>query len=115
MFAFLEDLASRRNLKIVNFGHAGDGNVHVNLMISGTDEEERRQADEAVAEVFRKTVALGGTISGEHGVGIAKAPFLEMEVGPLGVSVMKRIKHCFDPNGILNPGKIFVEEEDAEP
>jgi glycolate oxidase len=111
MLAFLGDLASRKRLKIVNFGHAGDGNVHVNLMISGTDEEERIRADEAVAEVFRKTVSLGGTISGEHGIGIAKAPFLGMEVGPLGVSVMKRLKRCFDPNGILNPGKIFVEEE----
>ncbi|NNG45739.1 MAG: FAD-binding protein [Deltaproteobacteria bacterium] len=111
MLAFLGDLASRKQLKIVNFGHAGDGNVHVNLMISGTDEGERIRADEAVAEVFRKTVSLGGTISGEHGIGIAKAPFLEMEVGPLGVSVMKRLKRCFDPNGILNPGKIFVEEE----
>ena len=110
MLAFLADLAYRQNIKIVNFGHAGDGNVHVNVMISGTDEDERRRADEAVAEVFRKTVALGGTISGEHGIGIAKAPFLEMEVGPLGVSVMKRLKTCFDPNGILNPGKIFVEE-----
>jgi len=114
MMAFLADLASRKNLKIVNFGHAGDGNVHVNVMISGTDEEERRRADEAVYEIFRKTVELGGTISGEHGVGIAKAPFLEMEVGPLGVSVMKRLKKCFDPNGILNPGKIFVEEEVAQ-
>ena len=114
MLAFLADLASRLNLKIVNFGHAGDGNVHVNVMISGTDEDERRRADEAVAEVFRKTVALGGTISGEHGIGIAKAPFLEMEVGPLGVSVMKRLKNCFDPNGILNPGKIFVEEGMAQ-
>jgi glycolate oxidase len=110
MMAFLADLASRRNLKIVNFGHAGDGNIHVNLMISGTDEEERQRADEAVAEVFQKTVELGGTISGEHGIGIAKAPFLEMEVGPLGISVMKRLKTCFDPNGILNPGKIFVDE-----
>jgi glycolate oxidase len=114
MMSFLADLASRRNLKIVNFGHAGDGNVHVNLMISGTDEDERRRADEAVYEIFAKTVALGGTISGEHGIGISKAPFLEMEVGPLGVSVMKRLKGCFDPNGILNPGKIFVEEQVAQ-
>lgn len=110
MMAFLQDLAARTGLRIVNFGHAGDGNVHVNVMISGTDEEERRRADEAVAEIFRTTVALGGTISGEHGIGIAKAPFLEMEVGPLGVSVMKRVKRCFDPNGILNPGKIFADE-----
>jgi glycolate oxidase len=115
MFSFLSDLASRRNLKIVNFGHAGDGNIHVNIMISGKDEEERRRADGAVEEVFRKTVELGGTISGEHGVGIAKAPFLEMEVGPLGVSVMKRLKSCFDPNGILNPGKIFPDETSVRP
>jgi len=110
MFAFLSALAERRKLTIVNFGHAGDGNIHVNIMISGKDEEERRRADEAVGEVFRKTVDLGGTISGEHGVGISKAPFLEMEVGPLGVAVMKRLKSCFDPNGILNPGKIFLDE-----
>ena len=110
MFAFLSDLAERKNLKIVNFGHAGDGNIHVNVMISGKDEDERRRAGEAVEEVFRKTVDLGGTISGEHGIGIAKAPYMEMEVGPLGVSVMKRLKACFDPNGILNPGKIFMEE-----
>ncbi|MDA8121625.1 MAG: FAD-binding protein [Deltaproteobacteria bacterium] len=115
MYDFLSDLAARKNLKIVNFGHAGDGNIHVNIMISGKDEDERRRADDAVEEVFRKTVELGGTISGEHGIGIAKAPFLEMEVGPLGVSVMKRLKDCFDPNGILNPGKIFVSESAARP
>lgn len=111
MYAFLSDLAARKRLKIVNFGHAGDGNIHVNIMISGKDEEERRRAGEAVEEVFRRTVELGGTISGEHGIGIAKAPYMEMEVGPLGVSVMKRLKSCFDPNGILNPGKIFAEEQ----
>jgi glycolate oxidase len=115
MMAFLSDLASRKALRIVNFGHAGDGNVHVNIMISGTDGDERRRAEEAVAEVFRKTVGLGGTISGEHGIGIAKAPFLEMEVGPLGVSVMKRLKACFDPNGILNPGKLFPDEAEVHP
>ncbi len=110
MMSFLVDLGSRLSLRIVTFGHAGDGNVHVNLMISGTDAGERRRADGAVAELFRKTIDFGGTISGEHGVGIAKAPFFEMEVGPSGVSVMKRLKGCFDPNGILNPGKIFEEE-----
>jgi len=110
MFDFLADLSDRRKVRIVNFGHAGDGNIHVNIMISGADPDETRRAEEAVAEVFRKTVEMGGTISGEHGVGISKAPFLEMEVGPLGVAVMKRLKECFDPNGILNPGKIFLEE-----
>ena len=110
MFDFLADLSGRRNVRIVTFGHAGDGNIHVNIMISGADPDETRRAEEAVGEVFRKTVEMGGTISGEHGVGISKAPFLEMEVGPLGVAVMKRLKECFDPNGILNPGKIFLDE-----
>ena len=110
MFDFLADLSDRRKLRIVTFGHAGDGNIHVNIMISGADADETRRAEEAVGEVFRKTVEMGGTISGEHGVGISKAPFLEMEVGPLGVAVMKRLKECFDPNGILNPGKIFLDE-----
>jgi glycolate oxidase len=111
MFDFLAGLAARKRVRIVNFGHAGDGNIHVNIMTSGTDPDETRRAGEAVEEVFRKTVEVGGTISGEHGIGIAKAPFLEMEVGPVGVSVMKRLKECFDPNGILNPGKIFLSEE----
>jgi glycolate oxidase len=110
MMAFLSALGDRERLTIVNFGHAGDGNIHVNVMIAGTDDDERRRADSAVEAIFRKTVDLGGTISGEHGVGIAKAPFFEMEVGPLGVSVMKRIKAAFDPNGILNPGKIWLDE-----
>jgi glycolate oxidase len=110
MFDFLAGLAARNRVRIVNFGHAGDGNIHVNVMTSGTDPDETRRAGEAVEEVFRKTVELGGTISGEHGIGIAKAPFLELEVGPLGISVMKRLKGCFDPNGILNPGKIFPSE-----
>jgi glycolate oxidase len=115
MFEFLSGLAARKRVRIVNFGHAGDGNIHVNVMTSGTDADETRRAEEAVEEVFRKTVELGGTISGEHGVGIAKAPFLEMEVGPLGISVMKRLKECFDPNGILNPGKIFLSETAVRP
>ncbi|MGE5247781.1 MAG: FAD-linked oxidase C-terminal domain-containing protein, partial [Verrucomicrobiota bacterium] len=110
MFDFLAGLAERKRVTIVNFGHAGDGNIHVNIMTQGTDADETRRAEEAVEEVFRAAVGFGGTISGEHGVGLVKAPFLEMEVGPMGVSVMKRLKACFDPNGILNPGKIFAEE-----
>ncbi len=114
MFDFLADLAARKRVTNVNFGHAGDGNVHVNFMLSGTDKDEYRRAEEAVEEVFRATVEMGGTITGEHGVGIVKSPFLEMEIGPMGISVMKRLKSCFDPNGILNPGKIFPDEA-AEP
>ncbi len=110
MMGYLSDIAARERLTIVNFGHAGDGNIHVNVMLSGTDADERRRADAAVESIFRKTIDLGGTISGEHGVGISKAPYFEMEVGPLGVSVMKRLKAAFDPRGILNPGKMWLEE-----
>jgi glycolate oxidase len=110
MFDFLAALGARKRVTIVNFGHAGDGNVHVNVMLSGKDRDEYRRAEEAVAEVFKATVEMGGTITGEHGVGIVKSPFLEMEIGPMGISVMKRLKSCFDPNGILNPGKIFPDE-----
>lgn len=113
MYAFLEELGARERLRIVNFGHAGDGNIHVNLMIAGTDDGERRRAERAVDEIFRKTLALGGTISGEHGVGISKAPWLGLEAGPMGVEAMRRIKRAFDPNGILNPGKIFPREEEV--
>ena len=110
MLDFLAELGARKKVTVVNFGHAGDGNLHVNIMISGKDEDEYRRAEEAVAEVFKAAVDMGGTITGEHGIGIVKSPFLEMEVGPMGISVMKRLKSCFDPNGILNPGKIFPEE-----
>ena len=110
MSSFLSALAEELSLRIVTFGHAGDGNLHVNVMLPAGDGEARRRGDDAVDRIFRKTLELGGTISGEHGVGLAKAPYFEMEVGPLGVAVMKRIKACFDPKGILNPGKIWSDE-----
>lgn len=109
MFAFLDDLGRRERLTIVNFGHAGDGNIHVNVMLSGTDADETARAEKAVDEIFSKTVGMGGTISGEHGIGFVKAPWFGMEVGETGVSVMRRLKAAFDPNGVLNPGKIFLD------
>ncbi|MFH2011332.1 MAG: FAD-linked oxidase C-terminal domain-containing protein [Pseudomonadota bacterium] len=103
----INEIAKRLNLNIVNFGHAGDGNIHVNIMIDKRREGELIRAHEAVEDIFKATLDLGGTISGEHGIGITKAPYLKMELGDLGVEVMKRIKTVFDPNNILNPGKIF--------
>ncbi|MFH1626460.1 MAG: FAD-linked oxidase C-terminal domain-containing protein [Pseudomonadota bacterium] len=105
----INDIAKNLRLNIVNFGHAGDGNIHVNIMIDKKREEDLNRAHEAVKEIFQATLELGGTISGEHGVGITKAPYLKMELGDLGVEVMKRIKRAFDPNNILNPGKIFQD------
>lgn len=107
MFAFLSDLSERRNVRIVNFGHAGDGNIHVNIMVSPDDEAEIARAHEAEPLLFDGVVALGGSISGEHGIGFSKMRFIPLELSPEVVALMKRVKAAFDPLGILNPGKIF--------
>ena len=90
----------------MNFGHAGDGNIHTNIMI---DEADRPKAEAAVKEIFAAMLRLGGSISGEHGIGLSKAAYLPMELGAETIAVMKRIKQALDPNNILNPGKIFLE------
>lgn len=106
----VEEIAKKYNLIIVNFGHAGDGNIHVNVLIDRKKPGEEERAHEAVKEIFAATLELGGTISGEHGIGITKAPYIAMELGDMGLEIMKRIKKVFDPNNILNPGKIFPEK-----
>jgi len=102
----IEEIAKRYDLLIVNFGHAGDGNIHTNIMI---DEADKPRAESAVKEIFEATLRMGGSISGEHGIGLSKAAYLPMEVGPAALAAMKHIKQALDPNNILNPGKIFVE------
>jgi glycolate oxidase len=106
----IEEIAEKRGLIIACFGHAGDGNVHVNIMYEPKDQREAREAEDAIRDVFTLALSLGGTMSGEHGVGITKAPYLQMELGKDAIDVMKRIKSAFDPKGILNPGKIFPNE-----
>ena len=103
-----QEIGSRLGLLIVSFGHAGDGNIHVNVMYDAKNPEEDAKAKTAVEEIFRTVMALGGTLSGEHGVGLTKAPYLSMELDPVSIALMKKIKSLFDPNNILNPGKIFV-------
>ena len=103
----LRDIASRYKLNIVNFGHAGDGNIHVNIMTDSKNKEELKRADEAVGEIFKATLELGGTISGEHGIGITKSKYIVDELGATGMEVIRRIKKVFDPNNIMNPGKIL--------
>jgi len=107
MLTSLRRLSEDTGIKIVNFGHAGDGNIHVNLMIDRSNEEEYRKAEALVREIFKLTLSLGGTISGEHGVGITKAPYIGMEIKKSELALMKGIKKLFDPKNILNPGKIF--------
>ena len=107
MFKALRGIAAKYNLVIANFGHAGDGNIHVNVMTDKNKPEEYRNALESVKEIFEATLSLGGTISGEHGIGITKKEYINMELADTNIEIMKALKNVFDPNGILNPGKIF--------
>jgi glycolate oxidase len=104
----LEAMQERFGLPILSFGHAGDGNFHVSLMIRDTA-EDRERAEEAVKEIFAEALKRGGTMSGEHGIGLSKAQYLGMELSDDVILTMKKIKKLFDPNNILNPGKIFPE------
>jgi glycolate oxidase len=102
-----QEIARRFDLLIVSFGHAGDGNIHVNVMYDEQQEGQKARAHQAVEEIFKAVLELGGTLSGEHGIGLAKAAYLSWELDPVNLSVMKKIKELFDPNRVLNPGKIF--------
>jgi glycolate oxidase len=107
LFDVIGELKQRYALRVASFGHAGDGNIHVNLMISKDDAQERERAAQAERELFERVVSLEGSISGEHGIGFAKAKYLPIELSPEAIALMKRLKTAFDPHGILNPGKIF--------
>ena len=107
LFAVVDGLKDSHRLRIAAFGHAGDGNIHVNLMVNRADAGECGRATDAERILFERVVALEGSISGEHGIGFAKAPYIGLELSPDEVALMKRVKAAFDPNGILNPGKIF--------
>jgi glycolate oxidase subunit GlcD len=106
----LKHLSERHRVTNVNFGHAGNGNIHVNLLVNPDDAEEMGRATRCLDEVFDRVLALGGTISGEHGVGIEKRAFVGREIDPVTLALMREIKRVFDPSGILNPGKVFPPE-----
>jgi glycolate oxidase len=107
MVDHIQKVAEKYQLKIGTFGHMGDGNLHPTFLTNEKDVEEMHRVELAMKEIFDQALALGGTITGEHGVGLAKKPFLQAAVGELNLEVMKRIKKSLDPHGILNPGKIF--------
>ncbi|MBF0390756.1 MAG: FAD-binding protein [Desulfamplus sp.] len=104
----IEQIKKRTALSIVSFGHAGDGNIHCNIMYNRQNEDEQRRAQSAMDELFSHTLELGGTITGEHGVGITKIKYLPKEIRQNEMDIMKGIKKVFDPKNILNPGKIFI-------
>jgi len=102
MLSFLKKLSEKSKVPIASFGHAGDGNIHVNLLPA-----QKTDLTPVLRELFETVLKLGGTISGEHGIGLAKKPFIGMEIKPAEMRLMRDIKRVFDPKGILNPGKIF--------
>ncbi|MDB9823470.1 glycolate oxidase subunit GlcD, partial [Deltaproteobacteria bacterium] len=108
LISFLGELEDRYGLPIPSFGHAGDGNIHVNIMMDKDIPEEVRDGEAVVRELFEKVIELGGTITGEHGIGITKAPYMGIEFSKPALELMSRLKRAFDPNGILNPGKILL-------
>ncbi|OIK13384.1 glycolate oxidase subunit GlcD [Bacillus sp. MUM 13] len=110
MVKAINDIAAKYNLDICTFGHAGDGNLHPTCPTDARNHEEMERVEHAFAEIFEKAIELGGTITGEHGVGIMKSPYLELKLGKAGIAAMKAVKTALDPNNIMNPGKVFMDE-----
>ncbi len=108
LVAGIEEIGKKHNTFVANFGHAGDGNIHVNFVVDRDSPEEIARARECVSETFRLSVELGGTISGEHGIGYVKAQYMDYAIDRPTLEIMMGIKQVFDPNGILNPGKMFI-------
>jgi len=104
---FVDEMNRSSSLRINSYGHAGDGNLHVNFLSMTGDEADYRMMDTEIERLLRKAVSLGGTLSGEHGIGLAKRKYIGFEFDNATLDAMKKLKSCFDPNGLLNPGKIF--------
>ena len=107
MIRFIQEVGVRHNLRIGTFGHMGDGNLHPTFLTDERNADEMARVEKAMHEIFDYALALGGTITGEHGVGLAKKTFLPAAIGGASLALMKQLKHALDPLGILNPGKIF--------
>jgi glycolate oxidase len=107
MLKIIQEAAAKHNVVIGTFGHAGDGNLHPTCLTDERDQDEIKRAHAAFSEIFDAAINMGGTITGEHGVGLAKKKYLPRLVGESGIRVMRGIKQAFDPKGILNPGKVF--------
>jgi D-lactate dehydrogenase len=106
---FIDHTAHTHQLAVVAFGHAGNGNLHVNLMVHPDDADEMARAHLAHDAILVRVLALGGTLSGEHGIGTEKRRFVSLEIDPATLAVMRGIKQQFDPHGLLNPGKLFPD------
>ncbi len=105
--SFIEGVSKTYNIPIINFGHFGDGNIHVNIMLNKDDIDMVERGEKAKFEILRKTVELGGSLSGEHGIGLEKKEFMKLKYNDYYMNILKNIKKVFDPQNIINPGKIF--------
>ena len=103
-------VGEKYGFKVPCFGHAGDGNIHINVMVDGSNPKELEDGHHAIEEIFELVVEMGGTLSGEHGIGTSKAPFMQIAFSPLELALFRDIKQAFDPNNILNPGKMGLPE-----
>ncbi len=103
-------IGDKYDLKVPCFGHAGDGNIHVNVMFDGSDPVQLENGHKAIREIFQLVVELGGTLSGEHGIGLSKAAFMDIAFTPAELQLFREIKQAFDPNNILNPGKMGLPD-----
>ena len=106
LLTHISAIVQKYGLPFVIFGHAGDGNLHPRIMYDRTDPDQIKQIDGAVGEIFELTCQMGGTLTGEHGIGLAKAPYMTLEHDPVALELMKSLKGLLDPNNILNPGKM---------
>ncbi|GGH76284.1 glycolate oxidase [Pullulanibacillus pueri] len=113
MVRAINEITEKYGLEVCTFGHAGDGNLHPTFLTDARNTEEMARVEQAFGEIFAKAIALGGTITGEHGVGAMKAPYLEWKVGKAGIGAMRAIKTALDPHNLLNPGKLFSESAEG--
>jgi glycolate oxidase len=109
MAGVIGKIADDYGVKVAIFGHAGDGNMHPTFLADSKDTDAMKRIDAAVGQMMRACVDLGGTVSGEHGIGLDKAPFLKLELGGAGYDIMRRLKASLDPKDIMNPGKMFYD------
>ena len=107
----VDAIARKYDLQIATFGHAGDGNLHPQILYDGYDPDQVKRTEAASGELFKLAIELGGTLTGEHGIGLSKAPYMTLEHDPVAMDVMRSLKKMFDPNNILNPGKMALDEE----
>lgn len=105
LLEFVSQVSEQTGITALTYGHAGDGNLHCNYLWNS--DEEYPLVEQSIKRLFERVVALGGTLSGEHGIGVLKAPYLPLEQGESLIRLQQRLKQAFDPQGILNPGKIF--------